>query len=56
MSSSTISRADESARLKDLDETFEERYAKVSTSYTYEQYFDILFSFLETHIWTYTKT
>jgi hypothetical protein len=29
MSSSTISRAEESARLKDLEETFEERYTKV---------------------------
>lgn len=29
MSSSTISRAEENARLKDLEETFEERYTKV---------------------------
>jgi hypothetical protein len=29
MSSSTISKAEESARMKDLEETFEERYTKV---------------------------
>jgi hypothetical protein len=29
MSSSTISRAEENARLKDLEESFEERYTKV---------------------------
>jgi hypothetical protein len=29
MSSSTISKAEENARLKDLEETFEERYTKV---------------------------
>ncbi|XP_069676250.1 GRIP and coiled-coil domain-containing protein 2-like isoform X5 [Periplaneta americana] len=31
MSSSTISKAEESARLKDLEETFEERYTKLRT-------------------------
>ncbi|KAJ9589098.1 hypothetical protein L9F63_017602, partial [Diploptera punctata] len=31
MSSSTISRAEDSARLKDLEETFEERYTKLRT-------------------------
>lgn len=30
MSSSTVSRAEESSRLKDLEETFEERYTKVT--------------------------
>lgn len=29
MSSSTLSRAEENARLKDLEESFEERYTKV---------------------------
>jgi len=35
MSSSTISRAEETARLKDLEETFEERYTKVRYHVTY---------------------
>jgi hypothetical protein len=34
MSSSTISRAEESARLKDVEETFEERYTKVRSYIT----------------------
>jgi hypothetical protein len=52
MSGSTISRVEESARLKDLEETFEERYTKVMYHVMYRQKSERQKEFIhDTFIW-----